>query len=80
MPLSPADDVHMSDKITISKQFKEKVIRPILKVWQAGLLLPVHPWGVLSGFSTGLIPTVPDRLPTTHAPPMCKVPASGLRG
>ncbi|KYO49179.1 caseinolytic peptidase B protein-like protein [Alligator mississippiensis] len=25
------DDVHMSDKITISKQFKEKVIRPILK-------------------------------------------------
>lgn len=23
----------MTDKITISKQFKEKVIRPILKVW-----------------------------------------------
>lgn len=27
------DDVQMTDKITISKQFKEKVIRPILKVW-----------------------------------------------
>uniref|UniRef100_A0A8B9G611 ClpB homolog, mitochondrial AAA ATPase chaperonin n=1 Tax=Amazona collaria TaxID=241587 RepID=A0A8B9G611_9PSIT len=25
------EDVHMADKITISKQFKEKVIRPILK-------------------------------------------------
>ncbi|NXY85451.1 CLPB protein, partial [Alcedo cyanopectus] len=25
------EDVHMTDKITISKQFKEKVIRPILK-------------------------------------------------
>lgn len=30
---SLAEDVQMTDKITISKQFKEKVIRPILKVW-----------------------------------------------
>ncbi|XP_073189785.1 mitochondrial disaggregase isoform X1 [Lepidochelys kempii] len=28
------DDVQITDKITISKQFKENVIRPILKVWR----------------------------------------------
>lgn len=29
---SLSEDVQMTDKITISKQFKENVIRPILKV------------------------------------------------
>lgn len=35
-----SEDVQMTDKITISKQFKEKVIRPILKVQMLSLFIP----------------------------------------
>lgn len=57
-----SDDVQMRDKITISKQFKENVIRPILKVQTLPFVRPLAlpfvpvrnrgclgPWGWFSG-------------------------------
>lgn len=33
------DDVNIIEKVTISREFKEKVIQPILKVWKIGGIL-----------------------------------------
>ncbi|NXP83362.1 CLPB protein, partial [Ramphastos sulfuratus] len=41
------EDVQAQDSITISRQFKEKVIRPILKVWQQLLGAAERCWEVL---------------------------------